>query len=88
MAPTAIPTSKVGGNNKMGIGKVLKSVGKLPRGLKVGRGPVAKVAQIENELPAVLLKIQIVGCKDLRAADSNGKSDPSVLIAIMVCFGC
>lgn len=62
----------------MGIGKVFKTAGRLPRGLKArtarSRGP--KVAPLEGELPAVLLKVQIVGCKDLRAADRNGKSDP------------
>ena len=85
MAPTTSSTKPVV-NNKMGIGKVFKSVGKLPRGLKNGRGgrARAKVTQLEGELPAVLLKIQIVGCKDLRAADSNGKSDPYVLALPMI----
>ncbi|CUA68523.1 phosphatidylserine decarboxylase [Rhizoctonia solani] len=82
MAPTTSSTKPVG-NNKMGIGKVFKTVGKLPKGIKSGKGgrTRAKVTQLEGELPAVMLKIQIVGCKDLRAADSNGKSDPFVVIS-------
>ncbi|KAJ1307812.1 hypothetical protein OPQ81_001894 [Rhizoctonia solani] len=67
----------------MGIGKVLKNVGKMPKGIKAGKGnrTRAKVTQLEGELPAVLLRIQIVGCKDLRSADSNGKSDPFVVVS-------
>ena len=81
MAPTTY-SPKVGPNSKMGIGKVLKSAGKIPKGIKVGRRTRAtKVAPIEGELPTVFLKVQIVGCKDLRAADSNGKSDPFVVIS-------
>lgn len=82
MAPTT-SSSKAVANNKMGIGKVFKSVGKLPKGIKSVKGgrTRAKVTQLEGELPAVLLKIQIVGCKDLRAADSNGKSDPFVVVS-------
>ncbi|KAF8674083.1 Phosphatidylserine decarboxylase proenzyme 3 [Rhizoctonia solani] len=81
MTPTN-PSSKPAGN-KMGIGKVLKNVGKIPKGIKSTRSgrTRAKVTQLEGELPAVLLRIQIVGCKDLRAADSNGKSDPFVVIS-------
>ncbi|CAE7135544.1 unnamed protein product [Rhizoctonia solani] len=81
MAPTT--STKPVGNNKMGIGKVLKNVGKLPKGIKSVKGgrARAKATRLEGELPAVLLKIQIVGCKDLRAADSNGKSDPFVVIS-------
>ncbi|KAG8695475.1 hypothetical protein FRC08_007749, partial [Ceratobasidium sp. 394] len=69
MAPTN-PTT-----GKMGIAKVFK----IPKGLK--SNPKPKVVPIEGELPAVLLKVQIVGCKDLRAADSNGKSDPFVVLS-------
>jgi phosphatidylserine decarboxylase len=71
MAPT---TSSPSANNKMGITKVLR----LPKGLKANKGGRAKtkLAPIEGEVPAVLLRIQIVSCKDLRAADRNGKSDP------------
>lgn len=78
MAPTT-PSPKLGGNKKMGIGKVLKTAGRLPKGLKAkgGRTKTApKIAPLEGELPAVLLRIQIVGCKNLLAADRNGKSDP------------
>jgi len=69
MAPTT-PTT-----GKMSIAKVFR----LPKGLRAS--PRTKVVPIEGELLAVLLKIQIVGCKDLRAADSNGKSDPFVVIS-------
>lgn len=72
MAPT---TSTSAPANKMGISKVFK----LPRGLKANTK--TKVVPIEGETPAVMLKIQIVGCKDLRAADRNGKSDPFVVIS-------
>ncbi|CAE6479203.1 unnamed protein product [Rhizoctonia solani] len=82
MAPTTSSTKPVG-NNKMGIGRVFKTVGKLPKGIKNGKGgrTRAKVTQLEGELPAVFVRIQIVGCKDLRAADSNGKSDPFVVVS-------
>ncbi|KAH7341500.1 phosphatidylserine decarboxylase-domain-containing protein [Rhizoctonia solani] len=82
MAPTTSST-KPAGNNKMGIGRVFKTVGKIPKGIKNGKGgrARAKVTQLEGELPAVLVRIQIVGCKDLRAADSNGKSDPFVVVS-------
>ncbi|CEL55676.1 phosphatidylserine decarboxylase [Rhizoctonia solani AG-1 IB] len=81
MAPTNPSTKPTG--NKMGIGKVLKNVGKIPKGITSSRSgrTRSKVTQLEGELPAVLLRIQIVGCKDLRAADSNGKSDPFVVVS-------
>ncbi|QRV90019.1 phosphatidylserine decarboxylase family protein [Ceratobasidium sp. AG-Ba] len=72
MSPT---TSTPASGNKMGIGKVFR----LPKGLK--SSTKTKAVPIEGETPAVLLKIQIVGCKDLRAADRNGKSDPFVVIS-------
>ncbi|KAG8730844.1 hypothetical protein FRC11_005658 [Ceratobasidium sp. 423] len=78
MAPTTSP-KPVGNNNKMGIGKVLKTV--VPKGIKSSKAGRTRAKVIEGELPAVLLRIQIVGCKDLRAADSNGKSDPFVVVS-------
>ncbi|KAG8776582.1 hypothetical protein FRC12_000836 [Ceratobasidium sp. 428] len=68
MAPTTT-------GNKMGITKVFKR----SKGIKAGAK--AKIVPIEGETPAILLKVQIVGCKDLRAADSNGKSDPFVVLS-------
>ncbi|KAH7100945.1 hypothetical protein BKA62DRAFT_619360 [Auriculariales sp. MPI-PUGE-AT-0066] len=36
----------------------------------------------EDEKPVAVLRIQIIGCKELRAADINGKSDPYVAVTV------
>lgn len=36
----------------------------------------ASELSIEGEVPIGLLRVQVVSCRDLPAADLNGKSDP------------
>ncbi|EJD35443.1 hypothetical protein AURDEDRAFT_188738 [Auricularia subglabra TFB-10046 SS5] len=59
---------------------------KLRRSLKArftGHGRGTGRAQIEplpDEKPAATLRIQVIGCRNLPAADANGKSDPYVVV--------
>jgi phosphatidylserine decarboxylase len=38
---------------------------------------------IPGEVPITLLRVQIIGCKDLLAKDRNGSSDPFVVVTLL-----
>ncbi|KZV90637.1 hypothetical protein EXIGLDRAFT_115009 [Exidia glandulosa HHB12029] len=49
-------------------------------GRGTGRG---QIEPLQDEKPAVILRVQVVGCEDLPAADANGKSDPYVVVTFV-----
>lgn len=60
------------------IGRVLKKAAKLPR-VSVGRANGGNsFSPLPGESPLVVLRVQVVGCRDLLAKDKDGASDPCV----------
>ncbi|KZV90616.1 hypothetical protein EXIGLDRAFT_710770 [Exidia glandulosa HHB12029] len=77
MAPTS--TSK-----KAKIGRVLKSAATSGLRLKHGRGAQrAQLQPLQNELPVVVLRVRVLGCKDILAKDKGGTSDPYVVLSLL-----
>lgn len=64
------------------LGRAIKSAARLPTKVASGRigGRADALSPQENEQPMVLLRVQVIGCKDLAAKDRNGFSDPCVAI--------
>ncbi len=78
-------------------GRALKTVtagavtagGRLPLRLPVrvsgGRGSGRnKISPLSGELPLVILRVQVVGCKNLLSKDKNGFSDPYVFLSYLL----
>jgi phosphatidylserine decarboxylase len=60
-------------------GRALRTVSRLPARVSGGRGSGRNTfSPIPGELPVVLFRLQVIGCKDLLAMDRNGTSDPCV----------
>ncbi|TFK32514.1 hypothetical protein BDQ12DRAFT_728603 [Crucibulum laeve] len=62
------------------IKRALKSAARLPGRVAIGAGRSSgrnHFSPIAGEIPLVILRVQIIGCKDLLAKDRNGYSDPS-----------
>jgi phosphatidylserine decarboxylase len=59
------------------IGRALRSAARLPARVSGGRGSGRHgFSPAQGEHPVVLLRLQVIGCKDLRAKDRSGHSDP------------
>ncbi|KAL0953106.1 hypothetical protein HGRIS_004377 [Hohenbuehelia grisea] len=73
-------------SNKKGakIAKALKSAARLPIRVSGGKGSGRNAfAPMSGETPLVVLRLQILGCKDLLAKDRNGFSDPFVVASVL-----
>lgn len=62
------------------LGRAIKSAARLPTKVASGRigGRADALSPVEGEQPIVLIRVQVVGCKDLASKDKNGFSDPCV----------
>jgi phosphatidylserine decarboxylase len=60
------------------LGRALKSAALLPTRVAAGRGSGRgdALSPIQGELPLVLLRVQVIGCKAVAAKDKGGTSDP------------
>lgn len=65
------------------LGKVLKTA-RIPLSVYGVRGGSKNAfAPLQGEEPVVVLKVQVISCKNLLAKDKNGASDPCVLVHIV-----
>jgi phosphatidylserine decarboxylase len=66
--------------------KKFKSALKSAAKLRVGKGGTgsgrAGISPLPGENPLVVLRLQVLSCKDLLAKDRNGFSDPYVLFSV------
>ncbi|KLO15227.1 hypothetical protein SCHPADRAFT_871290 [Schizopora paradoxa] len=70
----------VGQKKAVKIKKALKTAARLPIRVSVGRGNRSRnVAPLQGERPIVILRVQIVECRNLLAKDKSGTSDPFVV---------
>lgn len=69
------------------LGKALKTAARLPvrvSSLSTGRGGGRNTfSPLVGESPVVILRVQVLGCKDLLAKDRNGASDPFVVVSVL-----
>jgi len=58
-------------------GRALRTVSRLPARVSGGRGSGRNTfSPLPGELPVVVFRLQVVGCKNLLAKDKSGHSDP------------
>jgi phosphatidylserine decarboxylase len=70
MVPAPKKALKIGG-------RALRTVSRLPARVSGGRGSGRNTfSPLPGELPVVVLRLQVVGCKNLLAKDKSGHSDP------------
>ncbi|KAI0925468.1 hypothetical protein AcV5_008193 [Taiwanofungus camphoratus] len=66
------------------IGRALKTAARLPARVSGGRGSGRNTfSPLPGEVPVVLLRVRILGCKNLAAKDKNGFSDPFVVVSLL-----
>lgn len=65
--------------------RALRSAARLPARVSASRSSSARTAfaPLPNELPLVLLRIQVLGCSALIAKDRNDFSDPFVVVSVL-----
>ncbi|KAF7971904.1 hypothetical protein HWV62_19467 [Athelia sp. TMB] len=65
-------------------GRALRTVSRLPARVSGGRGSGRNnFSPIAGETPIAVLRVQVLGCKDLLAKDKNGFSDPFVVVSVL-----
>ncbi|EKM58743.1 uncharacterized protein PHACADRAFT_253246 [Phanerochaete carnosa HHB-10118-sp] len=66
------------------LGKALKTAARLPVRVSTGRASGRHTfSPLPGESPAVILRIRVLGCRDLLAKDKNGASDPFVVVSVL-----
>ncbi|EPS93599.1 hypothetical protein FOMPIDRAFT_1055836 [Fomitopsis schrenkii] len=66
------------------LGRALKTAARLPARVSGGRGSGRNTfSPAAGELPVVLLRVQVRGCRDLVAKDKSGLSDPFVVVSLL-----
>ncbi|CCL98617.1 uncharacterized protein FIBRA_00619 [Fibroporia radiculosa] len=66
------------------LGRALKTAARLPSRVSGGRGSGRSTfSPLPGEVPVVLLRVQVLGCKNLSAKDRNGLSDPFVVVSLL-----
>ncbi|KDQ52654.1 hypothetical protein JAAARDRAFT_39909 [Jaapia argillacea MUCL 33604] len=65
------------------IRRALRSAARLPIRVTSGKGYNTRAfTPIPGETPIVILRVQVIGCKELLAKDKNGSSDPFVVVSL------
>ncbi|OCH86472.1 hypothetical protein OBBRIDRAFT_838129 [Obba rivulosa] len=66
------------------FGRALKTAARLPARVSGGNGGGRNAFQpLPGETPVVMLRVQILGCKNLFAKDKNGHNDPFVVVQLL-----
>lgn len=67
------------------LGKALKTAARLPVRVSTGRASGRHTfSPLPGESPTVILRVQVLGCRDLLAKDKNGASDPYVSLTFLL----
>ncbi|KAI0337278.1 hypothetical protein BDW22DRAFT_969139 [Trametopsis cervina] len=67
------------------LGRAIKTAGaRIPLPVYAGRGSGRNAfSPAQGEQPLVILKVQVLSCKDLLAKDKGGVSDPFVVVSVL-----
>ncbi|KAK7682588.1 hypothetical protein QCA50_014388 [Cerrena zonata] len=65
------------------IKSAIKSAARLPAKVTGGSSSRNNFSPLAGENPIVVLKVQVLSCKDLFAKDRNGYSDPFVVVSVL-----
>ncbi|KAH8092634.1 phosphatidylserine decarboxylase-domain-containing protein [Cristinia sonorae] len=66
------------------IGRALKSAARYPvQKVAIGKAGSNQFSPLPNEVPIVILRVQVASCTNLLAKDKNGFSDPFVVVSVL-----
>ncbi|CAL1717452.1 unnamed protein product [Somion occarium] len=65
------------------LGRALKTAARLPAKVAGGSNGRNNFSPLPGEHPIVILRVQVLSCKDLLAKDRNGTSDPFVVVSVL-----
>ncbi|KAG6332884.1 hypothetical protein ID866_6202, partial [Astraeus odoratus] len=66
------------------LGRALKTAARLPARVSGGRGSGRnRLSPSPGEQPVVLLRVQVIGCRDLAPRSKNASCDPFVVVSLL-----